>query len=135
METSHKTHTHNCFGHLTGTTQVSRYQKKHSPTQPTHTFPAHQPSFISFLYLPQSIASSLLKLCAWQSFRTTSNHVLFGLRLGLEPSTSYPYMSSPNHYPPFAIHVYTIITCFAVVPTLCPLFLVSLSTPYLKLNL
>jgi len=31
----------------------------------------------------------LFKLRAWQSFCTTSVHVLFGLPLGLEPSTSY----------------------------------------------
>jgi len=34
-------------------------------------------------------SSSLLKLRTWQSFWTTSLHVLFGLPLGLEPSTSY----------------------------------------------
>jgi len=45
------------------------------------------------------------------------------------------YTSSPNHYHPFATHVHTILTCFAVVATICPLFLVSLSTPYLKLYL
>ena len=44
---------------------------------------------ISFFRLPRSIASSLFKLRAWQSFCTTSFHVLFGLPLGLEPSTSY----------------------------------------------
>jgi len=36
-----------------------------------------------------SIASSLFKLRAWQSFCTTSLHVLFGLHLGLQTSTSY----------------------------------------------
>ena len=66
------------------TTRVSRYQKKHSPTH----HPDHHPIFISFFHLPQSIASSLFKLRAWQSFCTTSFHVLFGLPLGLEPSTS-----------------------------------------------
>ena len=55
---------------------------------PTHD-PDHHPIFISFFYLPRSIASSLFKLHAWQSFCTTSFHVLFGLPLGLEPSTSY----------------------------------------------
>jgi len=39
-----------------GTTQVSRYQKKHSPT---HTYPDHQSSFICLLHSPQSTASSL----------------------------------------------------------------------------
>ena len=73
------------YGRLSGTTGVSRYQKKHSPTN----HPDHHKIFISFFHLPRSTASSLLKLRAWQSFCTTSLHVLFGLPLGLEPSTSY----------------------------------------------
>ena len=72
------------YGPLSGTTWVSRYQKKHSPTH----HPDH-PIFISFFHLPRSIASFVFKLRAWQSFCTTSFHVLFGLPLGLEPSTSY----------------------------------------------
>ena len=51
---------------------------------------------IIFLYLPrtiasssQTIASSLLNPRTWQSLCTTSNHVLFGLPLGLELTTSY----------------------------------------------
>jgi len=67
------------------TTRVSQYQKKYSPTHHPH----HHPVFISFFHLPRSIASSLFKLRAWQSFCTTSLHVLFGLPLGMEPSTSY----------------------------------------------
>ena len=73
------------YGPLSGTTRVSRYQKKHSPTH----HPDHHPIFISFFHLQRSIASSLFKLRAWQSFCTTSLHVLFGLPLGLEPSTWY----------------------------------------------
>ena len=57
-------------------------------TLTTH-YPDHHPVFISFFHLPRSIASSLFKLCAWQSFCTTSVYVLFGLSLGLEPSTSF----------------------------------------------
>jgi len=64
---------------------VSQYQKKHSPTH----HPDHHPIFISFIHLLGSIASSLFKLRAWQSFCTIYLHVLFGLPLGLEPSTSY----------------------------------------------
>jgi len=84
-----RTHTHTqptttqqqpFYGPLSGTTRVNRYQKKHSPT--------HHPIFISF-HLPRSIAFSLFKFRAWQSFCTTSVRVLFGLPLGLEPSTSY----------------------------------------------
>jgi len=52
------------YGPFSRTTQVSQYQKKHSPT--------HQSSFISFLHLPRSIACSLFNLRAWQSFCTTS---------------------------------------------------------------
>ena len=73
------------YGPLSGTTRVSRYQKKHSPT----LHPDHHPISISFFHLPWSVASSLFKLRAWQSFCTTSFHVLFGLPLGVEPSTSY----------------------------------------------
>jgi len=72
------------YGPLSGTTRVSQYQKKHSPTH----HPDHHPIFISFFHLPRSIASSLFKLRAWQSFCTTFLHVLFGLPLGLEPCTS-----------------------------------------------
>jgi len=72
-------------GPLSGTTRVSRYQKKHSPIHQ----PDHHPIFITFFHLPRSIASSLFKLRACQSFCTTSFHVFFGLPLSLEPSTSY----------------------------------------------
>jgi len=68
------------------TTRVGRYQKEHSPT---HTHPDHRKSFIIFLHLQWSMASSLFILRAWQSSRTTSLQVLFGLPLGLGPSTSY----------------------------------------------
>jgi len=47
------------YSPLSGTTRVSWYQKKHSPT---HTYSDHQPSFISFLHLLRSIASSLFNL-------------------------------------------------------------------------
>jgi len=42
---------------LSGTTRVSRYLKKHSPTR----------TFICFLHLPRSMAPSLFNLRAWQS--------------------------------------------------------------------
>ena len=58
---------------------------KHSPTH----HPDHHPIFISFFHLLRSIPSSLFKVRAGQSLCTTSLHVLFGLPLGLEPSTSY----------------------------------------------
>ena len=73
-------------GLLSGTTRVGQYRKKHSPT---HTHPDDRTSFIIFLHLQRSTASSLFSLRAWQSSRTTSIQVLFGLPLGLGPSTSY----------------------------------------------
>ena len=80
------THTQPFNGLLSGTTRVGRYQKKHSPT---HTHPDHRTSFIIFLHLQRSMASSLFILHARQSSRTTSLQVLFGLPLGLGPSTLY----------------------------------------------
>ena len=80
------THTQPFNGLLSGTTRVDRYQKKHSPT---HTHPDHRTSFIIFLHLQRSMASPLFSLRAWQSSQTTSLQVLFGLPLGLGPSTSY----------------------------------------------
>jgi len=74
------THTQPFNDPLSGTTQVGRYEKKHSPT---HTNPDHQTSFINFLHLLWSTASSLFNLRACQSFSTTS------LPLGLGPSTSH----------------------------------------------
>ena len=56
-------------GLWSGTTRVGRYQKRHSPT---HTHPDHRASFIIFLHLQRSMASSLFNLRAWQSSRTTS---------------------------------------------------------------
>jgi len=68
------------YGHLSGTTWVSRFQKKHSPI---HTYPDHQSSFICFLHLLRSMASFLFNLRAWQSFRIISVQVFFGLPFGL----------------------------------------------------
>ena len=83
---SSHTHTQPFNGLLSETTRVGQYQKKHSPT---HTHPDHRTSFIIFLQLQRSTASSLFSLRAWQSSRTTSLQVLFGLPLGLGPSTLY----------------------------------------------
>jgi len=57
-------HTHNHFMALwvlSGTTRMSRYQKKHSLT---HTYRGHQSSLISFFHLSRSITSSLFNLHA-----------------------------------------------------------------------
>jgi len=67
------------YGPLSGTTRASRYQKKHSPTH----HPDHHIIFISFFCPLRSIAFSLFKLHAWQSFCTTSLYIIFGLPLHL----------------------------------------------------
>ena len=79
------THTQQFNGLWSWKTWVGRYQKKYSPT---HTHPDHRTSFIIFLHLQWTIASSLFSLWACQSFLTTSSgpHCL---RLGLGPFTSY----------------------------------------------
>ena len=120
------------YGPLFRTTLVSRYQKKHSPSHHRD----HYPVFISFFHLPQSIASSLFKLHAWQSFCTTCFHVLFGLPLQdlvWSPPPHIPYISSPSQCL-FVAHAHTIAACFAVVSISYHLFLVFLSTPYLNIT-
>jgi len=109
---------------------ASTGRKKHSPNH----HPDHHPIFISFFHLLRSIASSLFKLRAWQSFCTTALHVLSGLPLGPEPSTSYSIHFFTQSVSIFATHAHTIATCFAVVSRLYHLFLVFLSTPYLELS-
>jgi len=111
------------YGPLSGTNRVSRHQKKHSPTH----HPEHHPVFISFFHLLRFIASSLFKLRAWESFCTASLHVLFGLPLGLEPSTSY------------SIHFFTQSVSFRnTCPYHCNVFCCSIniisSIPSLSLN-
>jgi len=123
--------THNRFTALwilSGTTRVSWYQKKHSPTHIYHINcplsassiyydPWHPPCSIHELesHFPQSLSKfSLVYLLAWHSPCHT------------------PYISSPNHWLLFATRAHTIATCFAVVPRLCLLMLVSLSTIYLE---
>jgi len=79
------THIHNRLTTLSRITWAGQYQKKHSPT---HIYLDHQTYYINFHHLLQSTASSLFNFRAWQSF-STSLQVLFGLPLGLKPSTSY----------------------------------------------
>ena len=112
------------YGPLSGTARVSRYQKKHSPTH----HPDHHLIFISFFHLARSIASSLLKLSAWQSFCTSLVYLLVW-----SPPPHIPYISSPNQCLLFTAHAHTITTCFALVSILYNLFLVFLSIPYLEL--
>ena len=65
---------------------------------------------------------------------TSYLQVLFGLPLGLEPSTSYS-MHFFTHLSFFAMHAHSVATCFALVPRLCHIFLVSLTALDLELYL
>jgi len=98
---------------------------------PTH-HPDHYPVFFNFFRLWRSIASSLFKLHASQSFCTTSLHILFCLPLGLEPSTSYSIhsftqsVSSLRNTCPYHRNLFC-----CIVSRLYYLFLISLLAFYL----
>ena len=108
---------------FSGTNRVSRYQKKHSPT--------HLSWSSSNLYqlLPfTTIHSILLVQFTWLA--------VFLHNLSPSPiwSTSWSgalhlilHISSRSQWLLFATHAHTIAACFAVVPRLYHLFLVSLS--------
>ena len=119
------THTQPFNGLWSRTTRVGRYQKKHSPT---HTHPDHRTSFIILLYLQRSMASSLFILRAWQSSHTTSVQVLFGLPLGLGPSTSYSihfFTQSSSSFRSTCPYQRSLFWYSAAIPMLCHLYLVS----------
>jgi len=129
------THTHNRFTALwilSGTTRVSRYQKKHSPT---HTHRGHQSSLsvFSIYYNPWHPPYSIRAL--YSLFPQSLSKFSLVYLLAWPPPLHTPYISSPNHYLLFAAHAHTIATSFAVVLRLCHLILVSLSTLYLGLYL
>ena len=116
-------------GSLSGTTRVGRYQKKHSPD---HTHPGQRTSFITFLHLKRSMASSLFSLHAWQSSRTTSFQVLFGLPLGYEPSTSYSmhfFTQSSSSFRSTCPYQRSLFCCN--INAMSPTPSLSLSAPYL----
>jgi len=71
---------------------VRWYQKKHSPTH----YRYHHPIFISFFHLPRSIASSLFKLRAWQSFAQPLCMSSLVYLLVWSPPPHIPYIYSPN---------------------------------------
>ena len=121
------THTQPFNGRWSRTTQVGRYQKKLANSHPSWS------SDILYQLPPFPTIHSIL----WVQFTclTTSFQVLFGLPLGLGPSTSYSIISSPIHYLIFTAHAHTNAACSAVIPMLCHLYLVSLSVPYLGICL
>ena len=81
------------------------------------------------------MASSLFSLRASQSSRTTSVQVLFGLLLGLGPSTSYCvhfFTQSSSSFRSTCPYQRSLFCCNTNV---CRLYLVSLSAPYFSFNL
>jgi len=100
------------YGPLSGTTRVSRYQKKHSPTH----HPDHHPIFIGLFHLLRSIASSLFKLRLDNLFAQPLSMSSLLYLLVWSPPPHIPYISSPNQSLLFTTHAHTIATCFAVVP-------------------
>jgi len=114
------------YGPLSGTTRVSWYQKT-----PTHTYPDHQSSFICFLHLLWSIASSLFNLRTWQSFfaQPLSKSSLVYL-LVWHPPLHTPYISSPSHCLLFTALAHTNTTCFAIILRLCTNFSFALTPIY-----
>jgi len=98
------------------------------------TYPDHQPTFINFFHILRSIASSLFKFRAWQSFAQLLSMSSFVYLFAFSPPLHTPYVSLTNQCLLFATHANTIATCFAVVPRLHNLFLVSLSSLLVTLS-
>jgi len=90
------------YGPLSGTTRVSRYQKKHSPTH----HPDHHSIFISFFHLLWSIASSLFKSHAWYLFTQPLSTSCLVYLLVWSPPPHIPYISSPSQCLVFTTHAY-----------------------------
>jgi len=105
---------------LSGTTRVSRYQKKHSPNE---IDPDHQSSFICFLHLLLSMAHLVSIYMPDSLFAQSFSKFTLVHLLVWHPPLHTPYISSPNHCLLFTAHAHTIATCFAI----CHLILVSLS--------
>jgi len=92
------THTHNHFTALwiwSGTTRVSRYQKKHSPT---HTHRGHQSSLSAFsiYYDPWHPPCSIHVL--YSLFPQSLSKFSLVCLLAWHPPLHTPYISSPSHY-------------------------------------
>ena len=104
-----QTHTHNRFTalwNLSGTTRVSRYQKKDSPT---HTHRGHQStqSAFSIYYDPWHPAYSIHVL--YSLFPQSLSKFSLVYLLAWYPPLHTPYISSPNHCLLFAAQMQVIV--------------------------
>ena len=87
----------------------------------------HRASFITFLHLQRSMASSLFNVLDSPHVQPLSRSSLV-FPLVLNPQLYAPYISSPSHRHLFATHDHTSAACSAAIPMLCHLPLVSLSS-------
>jgi len=119
------------YGLLSGTTRVSQYQKKHSPTR---TYSDHQSSFIIY-YDPQHPPCSIYMLDSLFAQSLLKSSLVY--LLAWYPPLHTPYTSSPNHCLLFITHAHTkpMQPVFLSSTEICHLILVSLSTLYLELYL
>jgi len=119
-------HTHNHFTALwilSGTTRVSQYQKKYSPT---HTHRGHQSFLICFIHLLIHGILPVQSTCLTVFFPQSLSKFSLVYLLAWYPPFRTPYISSSNYYLLlFTTHAHTIATCFAVVWRLCLVILVS----------
>jgi len=116
---------------LSGTTQVSQNQKKHSST---HTYHGHQSSLICFLHLLQSMASSVFKFtCLTVFFHNLSSGFLWSTSSpGTLHFTLHTFFTQSLSSFRSAFHYHHKLFCCS---TDCHLIIVSLSTRYLELYL
>jgi len=97
---------------MTTTTVVLRPFVRVYPGEPVpeETFTTHHPDphpiFIIFFHLLRSIASSVFKLRAWQSFAQPLSMSSLVYLLVWSPSPHIPYISSPNHCLLFVTHAH-----------------------------
>ena len=132
--TAHK-HTNTQHNHFTafwilsGTTRVSRYQKKHSPT---HTHRGHQSSLsASFIYYDPWHPSYSIHVL-YSLFPRSLSQVFLGLPLGLAPSTSYSihcFTQSSSAFRNTCPYHHNLFCCSTEI---CDVILVSLSNLYLE---
>ena len=111
---------------------MSWYQKKHSPT---HIHRGHQISLSasSIYYHPWHPPYSIHAIAIYSLSPQSLSEFSLVYLLASHPPLHTPRISLPNLYLLFAAHAHTIATCFAIVPRLCHLILVSLSTLHLGL--
>jgi len=107
--------THNCFTALwilSGTTRVSRCQKKDSPT---HTHRGHQSSLSAFSIYYDTWYPPYSMHVLYSLFPQSLSKFSLVYLLAFHPPLHTPYISSPSRCLLFATHALTVATCFAKV--------------------